>query len=150
MGDALIALVSTCQRVYRVQSPSECLVKDVTDPGSSAQLAGLDVPGGAVQGGHVRGGELGDDLIRTSRHYISYTVLKTILKLHLQQRRVLVHDSGPVGVEQCLELRGQNIDSGLELWQTVPGAAHRYHYITIVIIIAINVIITLCGASAAC
>ena len=43
-------------------------MKDVTDSGAAAHLAGHDVPGGAVQGGHVGEGELGGDLANYMLH----------------------------------------------------------------------------------
>ena len=87
-----------------IQSSTECLVKDVTDPGSSTQLGGLDVSSSPVHCGYVGAGKLGDDL---------------------QQSRVLVDHVLAVRVEKRLELRRHNVDSGFQLWQTVSNVVHQ-------------------------
>jgi len=67
-------------------------VENVADPGTAAQLRGLDVPGRALDGGAVGAGELRDDL---------------------QQGLALVGNILAVGVQQRLELRGHDVDASL-------------------------------------
>ena len=50
------------QRLHRLECLAEGLVEYVADSSAPAQLVGLDVLGGALDGGAVGGGELGDDL----------------------------------------------------------------------------------------
>ena len=88
----------------RVQRSPKNLVKNITNPGSAAQLRRLDVPRGSVQRRHVAGGELGDDL---------------------QQGSVLVHHILAVGVEQRLELGRHDVGSSLQLRETVAYVVHQ-------------------------
>lgn len=113
------------QRMDGIQCPSERFVEDVANPRTSApvgipklklkknlkedgqvflQFRRFDVPGRSFDGGTVRRGKFGDDL---------------------KKRLALVLHVIPVRVQKGLELGDHQVDSRLELRQTVPDVMHQ-------------------------
>lgn len=79
--------------MYGIQRSTERFVKNIAYPCPSAQLGGLNVSCGTLDGTTIGGGEFCDDL---------------------EQRLALIGDVLPIGVQERLELGHHQIDPGLQ------------------------------------
>lgn len=75
-----------------IEGPSECLMENVADPRSAAQLRRFNISGRALNGRAVSAGEFRDDL---------------------EQSLALVRDVLAVGVQERLELGDHDVDARL-------------------------------------